>query len=29
MYIETSTRTDIAHATGEVAEICERYGKSQ
>ena len=28
MYIATCTRPDIAHAVGEVAKFCERYGKS-
>ena len=28
MYIATCTRPDIAHTVGEVANFCERYGKS-
>uniref|UniRef100_A0AAV1U138 Reverse transcriptase Ty1/copia-type domain-containing protein n=1 Tax=Peronospora matthiolae TaxID=2874970 RepID=A0AAV1U138_9STRA len=28
MYIATCTRTDIAHAVGEVVKFCERYDKS-
>ena len=28
MYVATCTRPDIAHAVGEVAKFCEKYGKS-
>ena len=28
MYVATCTRPDIAHAVGEAAKFCERYGKT-